>query len=114
MSNASSGVPRPVPERPAQARPIQAAPIQLSYDRGTVVVSGGPDGFVPATLPGVLFDPRNMLHRAQGRYYRAIVEQLIREKRPYEDTARGWPIEETGWKLNGERTPREYQLAALK
>ena len=89
------------------------APIQLSYDRGTVVVTGGPDGFVPATLPGVLFDPRNMTHRAQGRHYRAIVEQLIRDKRPYEDTARGWPIEQTGWKLNNERAPRDYQTAAL-
>ena len=41
------------------------APIQLGYDRGTVTVTGGPDGFAPATLPGVLFDPRTMLHRAQ-------------------------------------------------
>jgi len=89
------------------------APIQLSYDRGTVVVSSGPEGFVPASLPGVLFDPRTSLHRAQGRHYRAIVEQLIREKLSYEDTARGWPAEQTGWKLNSERTPREYQLAAL-
>jgi superfamily II DNA or RNA helicase len=93
---------------------MDASPIQLSYDRGTVVVAGGPDGFVPATLPGVLFDPRTMLHRAQGRFYRGIVEQLIREKQPYEDTARGWPIEETGWKLNAERSPRDYQLAAVK
>src|SRR5262245_29803492 len=89
------------------------APIQLSYDRGTVVVTGGPDGFIPATLPGVLFDPRTMTHRAQGRHYRSIVEQLIREKRPYEDTARGWPAEQSGWKLNGERSARGYQTAAL-
>src|SRR6476646_6703173 len=88
-------------------------PIQLGYDRGTVVVTGGPDGFAPATLPGVLFDPRTMLHRAQGRHYRAIVEQLIRDKRPYEDSARGWPVEQTGWKLNSERSPRDYQLAAV-
>ena len=108
MSDTSLGEPRPVPEGSAQARPIQ-----LSYDRGTVVVTGGPDGFVPATLPGVLFDPRTMTHRAQGRHYRAIVEQLIRDKKPYEDTARGWPTEQTGWKLNNERTPRDYQKAAV-
>jgi superfamily II DNA or RNA helicase len=87
--------------------------IQLTYDRGTVVVSGGPSGFSFQSLPGVLFDPRTSTHRAQGRHYRAIVEQLIREKRPYEDTARGWPAEQTGWKLNNERSPREYQKAAL-
>ncbi len=89
-------------------------PIQLKYDGGTVIVSGGPNGFVPASLPGVLFDPRGLLHRAQGRHYRAIVEHLIREKLPYEDTARGWPIEQTGWKLNAEREPREYQRAAVQ
>ncbi|MBA4065597.1 MAG: helicase [Isosphaera sp.] len=88
------------------------APVHLAYDRGTVVVTGGPDGFAPSDLPGVLFDPRTMAHRAQGRHYRAIVEQLIREKKPYEDAARGWPAEQTGWKLNAERTPRDYQLAA--
>ena len=88
-------------------------PIQLTYDRGTVVVSDGPEGFVFQSLPGVLFDPRTSTHRAQGRHYRAIVEQLIREKRTYEDAARGWPAEQTGWKLNAERTPRDYQKAAL-
>jgi superfamily II DNA or RNA helicase len=87
-------------------------PIQLTYDRGTVVVSGGPAGFDFQSLPGVLFDPRTSTHRAQGRHYRAIVEHLIRDKRPYEDTARGWPAEQTGWKLNAERTPRDYQKAA--
>jgi len=88
--------------------------IQLTYDRGTVVVSGGPHGFDFQSLSGVLFDPRTSTHRAQGRHYRAIVEQLIREKRPYEDTARGWPAEQTGWKLNAERTAREYQSAAVR
>lgn len=93
---------------------MSETPIQLAYDRGTVVVTGGPDGFVPASLPGVLFDPRTMTHRAQGRHYRAIVEHLIRSKMPYEDTARGWPVEQTGWKLNAERAAREYQTAAVQ
>jgi superfamily II DNA or RNA helicase len=88
-------------------------PIQLAYDRGTVVVSGGPDGFTPTTIPGVLFDPRTSTHRSQGRFYRGIVEHLIREKLPYQDAARGWPTEQTGWKLNAEREPREYQRAAV-
>src|SRR6266545_4746627 len=89
------------------------SPVSLSYDRGTVVVTGGPPGFIFDTLPGVLFDPRTSTHRAQGRHYRAIVEQLMREKRPYQDLARGWPAEQTGWKLNNERVPRDYQKAAL-
>ena len=88
-------------------------PIQLTYDRGTVVVGGGPEGFEFQSLPGVLFDPRTSTHRAQGRHYRAIVEQLMREKRSYQDTARGWPTEATGWKLNAERSPRDYQLSLI-
>lgn len=88
-------------------------PVSLSYDRGTVVVTGGPPGFVFSTLPGVVFDPRTSAHRAQGRFYRGIVEQLIRDKVPYEDTARGWTNEPAGWKLNAERTARDYQTAAV-
>ena len=88
-------------------------PVALAYDRGTVLVTGGPPGFVFDTLPGVVFDPRTSAHRAQGRHYRAIVEHLIREKVPYDDTARGWANEPAGWKLNSERTPREYQTHAL-
>src|SRR5262245_7354520 len=88
-------------------------PISLSYDRGTVLVTGGPPGFVFSTLPGVVFDPRTSTHRAQGRHYRAIVEQLIRDKIKYEDTARGWQNEPAGWKLNNARTPYDYQTAAV-
>jgi superfamily II DNA or RNA helicase len=88
-------------------------PVSLGYDRGTVTVTGGPPGFVFSTLPGVVFDPRTSAHRAQGRHYRAIVEQLIREKITYEDAARGWSNEPAGWKLNAERTARDYQTAAV-
>ena len=88
-------------------------PVALSYDRGTVIVTGGPPGFIFDTLPGVIFDPRTSTHRAQGRHYRAIVEQLLRDKIPYEDAARGWANEPAGWKLNSERTARDYQTAAV-
>ena len=90
------------------------SPLTLSYDGGTVVVSDGPPGFVYHSLPNVLFDPRTMTHRAQGRHYRAIVEHILREKLPYTDSARGWENKPTGWKLNAERTPRPYQLEAVE
>jgi superfamily II DNA or RNA helicase len=89
-------------------------PLVLTYDRGTVVVASGPAGFNYNSLPGVLFDPRTNTHRAQGRHYRAIVEHIIRAKLPYTDQARGWENKPTGWKLNNERTPRQYQLDALR
>ncbi len=88
-------------------------PLTLTYDRGTVVITGGPTGFDYNTLPGVLFDPRTSTQRAQGRYYRAIVEHILREKLPYTDAARGWDNKPTGWKLNAVRQPRPYQLEAV-
>lgn len=90
------------------------SPIRLAYDRGTVVLADGPAGFNYNSLPGVLFDPRTGTHRAPGRFYRAIVEQLIREKLPYDDTARGWKNEPIGWKLTSEREARDYQKAAVR
>ena len=103
-----------VNSRPPGHNPSMSdTPLALSYDRGTVVIASGPPGFNYNSLPGVLFDPRTSTHRAQGRHYRSIVEQILREKRPYEDTARGWPAEQTGWKVTSDRKPRPYQLDAV-
>ena len=90
-----------------------AEPLQLAYDRGTVLVTAGPSGFDYTALPGVLFDPRTSLYRAQGRHYRGIVEHCIREKIPYTDSARGWPNTEAGWKLTTDRTPHPHQSEAV-
>ena len=87
--------------------------VQLSYDRGTVIVAGGPTGFDPATLPGVRFDERTSVFRAQGRYYRSIVETLIRSKQPYKDDARGWANESAGFRLEATRDPFPHQREAL-
>jgi superfamily II DNA or RNA helicase len=89
-------------------------PIHLRYDSGTVVVTGGPPGSVPTDLPGVLFDPRTNTHRAQGRYYRGIVEHLVRGKVPYRDEARGWPNADAGWTLKTGRQPFPHQQEAVE
>ena len=60
--------------------------IQITYHAGTVVVTG-PD---VAALPGVQHDPRTNSFRAEGRWYRAIVEQLRAARTPYTDEARQW------------------------
>ncbi|MFO0938412.1 MAG: DEAD/DEAH box helicase family protein [Gemmataceae bacterium] len=92
---------------------MSAEPIELSFDRGTVLLRGGPDGYPFTTLPGVRFDERTNGHRAQGRYYRSIVERLIRDKTPYTDLARGWPKENSGWILRDARNPYPHQKEAL-
>jgi superfamily II DNA or RNA helicase len=89
-------------------------PIELLTDRGTVLLRGGPSGFEFGRLPGVRYDERTGCHRAQGRQYRAIVEQLIREKIPYTDNARGWPKENAGWKRLTDRQPFPHQREAVE
>ena len=87
--------------------------LQLSYDRGTVLVAGGTPGFDFTSLPGVLFDPRTSMYRAEGRHYRAIVEKCVRDKIVYADEARGWDNADAGWKLTSERVPHPHQAEAV-
>src|SRR5207249_2430164 len=70
-------------------------------------------GFDLAALPGVRFDERTSAFRAQGRYYRPIVETLIRTKQPYQDDARGWANEPAGFRLEATRDPFPHQREAL-
>jgi len=87
-----------------------ADPIQLTFDGGTVLVSGG-DADVRATLPHVAFDPRTRTERAEGRAYRAIVEYLIANKIPYTDQARNYQV--APWNLSSERKPFPHQQEAV-
>ncbi len=91
----------------------EESPVELAYDRGTLLLTGGPPEFDFPALPGVKFDPRTSTYRAQGRYYRAIVEQLRRDKTPYTDTARGWDNKPTGWKMTTDRKPFPHQTEGL-
>lgn len=86
--------------------------LRLRYDRGTVIVETETGGTVP-TLPGLVWDPRTEQWRAQGRYYRAIVEELRRQQIEYVDEARGWDTEGVGWRLRDERVPWDYQRQAV-
>jgi len=87
--------------------------LTLACDRGTVLLTGTVENLDLTTLPGVKWDPRAEAHRAQGRYYRGIVEQLVRQKVPYTDTARGWENKPQGWTLHTERTPFPHQREAV-
>src|SRR5438477_4616662 len=84
--------------------------IRLTYDGGTVVVAGAPPDRLLA-LPGVRFDPRTDCHRAEGRYYRPIVEYVREQKIPYTDDARGWVA--TPWPLHSDREPFPHQAEAV-
>jgi superfamily II DNA or RNA helicase len=89
---------------------MDTAPIHLAFEGGTLVLTGGtPD--VLAALPGAVADPRTGVHRAEGRHYRAIVEQLRRDRLPYKDDARTYQA--TPWRLRTSRDPFPHQTEAL-
>ena len=87
------------------------SPIQLTFDGGTVIVSGGADDD-RANLPHVTFDPRTESQRAKAIHYRQIVEYLRAKKIAYEDTARNY--QPTAWKLTTERVPFPHQTEAVE
>lgn len=87
------------------------SPIRLTFDGGTVVVTGGSEDD-RANLPGVAFDARTRTQRAEGRLYRSIVEYLIARKIPYEDAARDYKA--VTWRLQSERTPYPHQTEAVE
>jgi superfamily II DNA or RNA helicase len=87
------------------------SPLRLTFDGGTVVVTGGRDE-ERADLPGLAFDPRTKTDRAEGRFYRRIVEHLIARKIQYEDAARDYKA--ATWKLNSDRKPFPHQTEAVE
>src|SRR5579885_343233 len=89
---------------------MEPAPVRLTFDRGTLVVSGAPEETL-AALPGVRFDPRSHSHRAEARHYRAVVEHLRQHKIPYQDDARNY--QPTPWPLRTSRDPFPHQTEAL-
>lgn len=90
---------------------MELTPIHLTFEGGTVVITGGSEE-QRLDLPGVSFDPRTNNGRAEGRYYRAIVEHLRAGKIPYQDSARTW--QETKWTVRSERTPYPHQTEAVE
>src|SRR4051794_35501906 len=84
--------------------------VQLAFDRDTLLLRGPPallDG-----LPGCRLDPRVSQHRAEARWYPAIVEQLRRDKIAYHDEARAF--QPTPWVLRTSRDPFPHQREALE
>ncbi|MCA1686859.1 MAG: ATP-dependent helicase, partial [Planctomycetia bacterium] len=90
---------------------VNAAPtadarsLRLTFDEGTILVEGLPEGD-DAGLPGVKFDPRAGLYRAEAIWYRAIVQHLHR-KVAYTDDARAY--EPARWAIRVAREAFPHQ-----
>ena len=88
-----------------------AVNLLLTFDAGTLVVSGAPAEELLA-LPGVRHDPRSGSYRAEARLYRPIVEHLRRNHIEYKDEARAFG--QTPWPLRTSRDPFPHQTEALE
>jgi superfamily II DNA or RNA helicase len=86
------------------------ATLRLAFDGGTLLLTGGTAEQL-ASLPGVLWDERTSVHRAEARYYRTIVETLRKQQWPYRDEARAY--QPTTWTLQTTREPFPHQTEAL-
>jgi superfamily II DNA or RNA helicase len=89
----------------------QARTIQLTFDGGTLVLSGAAAEQL-ATLPACRLDPRSGSVRAEARYYRAIVEHLRDNQLPYQDEARAY--QPVPWQVRTSRDPFPHQTEALE
>jgi len=88
-----------------------ATPIRLGFEEGTLVVEGLAEGD-DRGLPGVKFDPRAGLYRAEGIWYRAVVQYLRGHKIPYTDAARAY--EPQAWSIRVAREAFPHQVEGLK
>ena len=84
--------------------------LRLGFDGGTLLIEGLPEGDTLG-LPGVRFDLRSQVHRAEAIWYRAIVEHLRRQQVAYVDEARDY--EKTSWSIRIEKAAFPHQTEGL-
>ena len=85
--------------------------LRLSFDAGTLIVEGPGEGDDPG-LPGVQYDARTKVFRAEAIWYRTLVEHLRQHKIPYTDNARDY--EPVSWKLQVTKEAFPHQLEGLE
>jgi superfamily II DNA or RNA helicase len=90
---------------------MEGTPIHLSFDGGTLLVTGA-DPERLRSLPGCRLDPRSGSYRAEARAYRALVEHLRRQRLAYRDDARAYQA--SSWPLHSPRVPFPHQTEALE
>ncbi len=86
------------------------SPLRVAYEGGTIVVTDGAAEQL-ALLPGLRFDVRTNVYRAEAIDYRPLIEHLVRNKIAYVDDAKSWV--ETPWPLRASRDPFPHQAEAL-
>jgi superfamily II DNA or RNA helicase len=85
--------------------------LRLLFDAGTLIIEGPGEGDDPG-LPGVQYDARTKVLRAEAIWYRTLVEHLRQHKTPYTDNARDY--EPVSWKLQVTKEAFPHQLEGLE
>jgi superfamily II DNA or RNA helicase len=84
--------------------------LRLTFDGGTLLIEGLPEDNTLG-LPGVRFDPRAGMHRAEAIYYRAIIQHL-HKKIPFIDNARDYD-KKTPWPFRVVKQAFPHQTEGL-
>lgn len=88
--------------------------LTLSFDDGTIVVEGIPEGR-GLGIDGLKLDPRRVgAHRAEAIWYRPIVEHLRELKIEYEDRALGYERQPTPWPIRIDKPAFPHQTEGLE
>jgi superfamily II DNA or RNA helicase len=87
-------------------------PLDLSFEGGTILLSGLPEGEALG-IPGLKFDPRQRgAYRAEGIWYRTVVQSLREKKIAYNDQALGYD-KKTSWTIRIDKPAFPHQLEGL-
>ena len=84
--------------------------LRLAFEGGTILVEGLPEADTLG-IPGLRRDVRSGLHRAEGIWYRPIVEYLRQHKITYTDAARAY--QPTDWPIRIDKPAFPHQTEGL-
>ena len=92
-------------------RNVANPPLRLVFDAGTLIVEGLAEGDEPG-LPGVKYDYRTKVFRAEAIWYRSLVEHIRKQGIAYTDQARAY--DPVPWKLQVSKEAFPHQVEGLQ
>ncbi len=85
--------------------------LRLVFDAGTLIVEGLAEGDEPG-LPGIQYDHRTKVFRAEAIWYRSLVEHLRQRGIAYTDSARAY--DRVPWQLHVSKEAFPHQVEGLQ
>src|SRR5262245_21987079 len=85
--------------------------LRLRFDGGTILIEGLSEDD-PQGVPGIKFDPRLQLYRAEAIWYRPIIEYLSSHQIGFTDEARDY--KKARWSIRVDTEPFPHQIEGLR